>query len=234
MPPDGKLSTSQVNDLVAWVRMGAPDPRTTRPAGNAVDLWWERQESLGLQARREAGAACSEERIAWVKNDIDRFVLAKLEADGMTGNEPADKRTLIRRAYYDVIGLPPTPEQVNAFLADNSPNAFEKVVDALARVAALRRTLGPALARRRALLRYEGAVRPAAREIRSIPMPGPIATTSSRHSTTICPTTSSFVNNSPPTGLRRAECQKESGDARRAGLPHARRSFQRQRERHHQ
>jgi hypothetical protein len=66
-----------------------------------------------------------------VKNEIDRFVLAKLEANGMTANETADKRTLIRRAYYDLLGLPPTPEQVNAFLADNSPTAFEKVVDAL-------------------------------------------------------------------------------------------------------
>src|SRR4029079_14946645 len=68
---------------------------------------------------------------AWVKNDIDRFVLSKLEANGMSGNEQADKRTMIRRAYYDLIGLPPTPEQVNACITDNSPNAFEKVVDVL-------------------------------------------------------------------------------------------------------
>jgi hypothetical protein len=70
-------------------------------------------------------------KVPWVKNDIDRFVLSRLEGNGMSGNEPADKRTLIRRAYFDLIGLPPTPEQVNAFIADNSPNAFEKVVDAL-------------------------------------------------------------------------------------------------------
>jgi hypothetical protein len=68
---------------------------------------------------------------SWIRNDIDRFVLAKLEANGMSGSEPADKRTLIRRAYYDMIGLPPTPEEVNAFLADTAPNAFEKVIDQL-------------------------------------------------------------------------------------------------------
>ena len=65
------------------------------------------------------------------RNPIDAFLLAKLEAAGLKPNPPADKRTLIRRVYLDLIGLPPTPEQVDAFLKDDSPDAFEKVVDSL-------------------------------------------------------------------------------------------------------
>jgi hypothetical protein len=131
MPPTAKLSNDQINDLVSWVRMGAPDPRATRPtSANGVTYGGSGKNHWSFKAvTKPTPPAVKNE--AWVKNEIDRFVLAKLEADGMTANEPADKRTLIRRAYYDLIGLPPTPEQVNAFLADNSPNAFEKVVDVL-------------------------------------------------------------------------------------------------------
>ena len=132
MPPanNPRLSTEQVNDLVTWVRMGAPDPRTTRPSGNASAYGGSGKNHWAFKpVSKPAPPAVKNE--AWVKNEVDRFVLAKLEANGMSANGPADKRTLIRRAYYDLIGLPPTPEQVNAFLADNSPNAFEKVVDGL-------------------------------------------------------------------------------------------------------
>src|SRR5262245_33463471 len=130
MPPSGKLSTTQVNDLVTWVRMGAPDPRTARPAGNVITYGGKGKNHWAFQpvAKPTPPRVKNE---GWVKNDLDRFVLAKLEANGMTGNEPAGKRALIRRAYYDLIGLPPTPEQVDAFLDDNSPGAFEKVVDGL-------------------------------------------------------------------------------------------------------
>jgi hypothetical protein len=131
MPPNNaRLSDEQVNDLVTWVRMGAPDPRTTRPSGNGVTYGGTGKNHWAFKpvAKPVLPAVKNE---TWVKNDIDRFVLSKLEANGMTANGPADKRTLIRRAYYDLIGLPPTPEQVNAFLDDNSPNAFEKVVDSL-------------------------------------------------------------------------------------------------------
>jgi hypothetical protein len=67
----------------------------------------------------------------WPKSDLDRFVLAKLEAAGLKPAPPADKRRLIRRATYDLTGLPPTPEEVDAFLKDDSPDAFAKVVDRL-------------------------------------------------------------------------------------------------------
>ena len=131
MPPKGeKISPAQVNDLVTWVKMGAPDPRKSRPesakaeyGGNGKDHW------AFKPVTKPAPPLAKNE--AWVKNDVDRFIIAKLEENGLTPNEPADKRTLIRRVYYDLIGLPPTPEEVNAFLADNSPQAFEKVVDNL-------------------------------------------------------------------------------------------------------
>ncbi len=67
----------------------------------------------------------------WVRNPIDTFVLAEMEAKGIAPSPSADKATLLRRAYLDLIGLPPTPEDVDAFLADRSPGAFEKVVDQL-------------------------------------------------------------------------------------------------------
>ena len=130
MPPDGKLASAEVDDLVKWVRMGAPDPRTARPAADAVSYGGNGKKHWAFQPIANPAPPVVKNK-AWVKNDIDRFVLAKLEANGMTANDSADKRTLIRRAYYDLIGLPPTPEQVSAFLSDSSPNAFEKVVDTL-------------------------------------------------------------------------------------------------------
>ena len=67
----------------------------------------------------------------WGRNPIDTFIYAKLKAGKLSPNAPADKRQLIRRAYYGLIGLPPSPEEVVAFINDKSPNAFEKVVDGL-------------------------------------------------------------------------------------------------------
>jgi hypothetical protein len=130
MPPKGeKLSDAQINDLIAWVRMGAPDPRTTRPSdttgygGGSKDHWAFKPLTKSLPPQVK--------NASWAKNDLDRFILAKLEESGMSPNEPADKRTLIRRVYYDLIGLPPTPAEVQAFVQDESPGAYEKVVDTL-------------------------------------------------------------------------------------------------------
>ena len=68
---------------------------------------------------------------AWPRSDLDRYILAGLEAKGLKPAKPADKRTLIRRATFDLTGLPPTPEEIDAFLKDDSPDAFAKVVDRL-------------------------------------------------------------------------------------------------------
>jgi mono/diheme cytochrome c family protein len=122
MPPKGdKLSDEQINDLVTWVKMGAPDPRT----GKAVAKY----ETKGKD--HWAFKPITKPAPPTIGNPIDAFVMAKLDEKGMKLSPPADKRTLIRRAYYDLIGLPPTPEEVQMFLADSSPNAFDKVVERL-------------------------------------------------------------------------------------------------------
>lgn len=127
MPPKGeKLSDQQIADLTAWVKMGAPDPResTAKAYGGAGKAHWAFQKP-------KLSEIPTVKEDAWVRTPIDSFILAKLEEKGMEPNPRADKRTLLRRAYFDLIGLPPTPEQVDAFVADESPDAFAKVVDEL-------------------------------------------------------------------------------------------------------
>ena len=132
MPPKGeKLSDAQINDLVAWIKMGAPDPRVTRPTATATAGYGGKGKDHWSFKPLKKPTPASVKGEAWVKNDVDRFVLARLEENGMTPNDPADKRTLIRRVYYDLIGLPPTEDEVMTFLTDDSPPAFEKVVDKL-------------------------------------------------------------------------------------------------------
>jgi mono/diheme cytochrome c family protein len=128
MPPGGeKLTAVQVADLEAWVKMGAPLPRAGRPgdkiAASARTHW-------AFQPVKEPAVPSVKNR-NWVRSPVDAFILAELEAAGMQPAPPADKRTLIRRATYDLIGLPPTPEEVAAFVADTSPEAFATVVDRL-------------------------------------------------------------------------------------------------------
>jgi hypothetical protein len=132
MPPKGpRLTDEQVADLAAWVKAGAQDPRTrsaTQPAA-AVDM--------GVASRHwsfqppKQHAASDVRRADWPKSAIDHFILAKLEDNRLAPAPPADKRTLIRRATFDLTGLPPTPQEVRAFLDDDSPDAFGKVVDRL-------------------------------------------------------------------------------------------------------
>jgi hypothetical protein len=130
MPPKGKLPDAVVADLEHWVAAGAPDPRgAAAVATGTMDLrtarrHWSFQpiQDPPLPPVRNA---------AWPQTAIDRFVLARLEERGLSPSPPADKRTLIRRATYDLTGLPPTPAEVEAFLADDSPEAFTQVVDRL-------------------------------------------------------------------------------------------------------
>ena len=130
MPPKTQLSPEQVADLVRWVRMGAPDPRTERPKAENPAYASKGKEHWAFKPVTNPAPPPVKDP-QWGRNEIDKFVLAKLEAAGMKPNGPADKRTLIRRAYFDLIGLPPTPDQVYAFILDESPEAFDKVVDSL-------------------------------------------------------------------------------------------------------
>lgn len=131
MPPNGpRLQDSQIADLIVWIKMGAPDPRSTTATPVASKYKGGNDNHWAFQAVKKPEVPEVKMK-DWVATPVDAFVLAKLESKGMTPSKPTDKRTLIRRATFDLIGLPPTPEEVNAFLADESPQAFAKVVDRL-------------------------------------------------------------------------------------------------------
>ncbi|HXD88080.1 MAG TPA: DUF1553 domain-containing protein [Urbifossiella sp.] len=133
MPPKGKLPAAAIAAFEEWVKIGAPDPRT---ANNAVP---KKQVGLSIAEGRKFWSYQPIERPElpvvkqsdWHANDIDRFILAGLEAQGLHPSADADRATLIRRLYFDLHGLPPTPEKIDAFINDADPRAYEKLVDRL-------------------------------------------------------------------------------------------------------
>lgn len=131
MPPKGKLPDEVIANFVRWVEMGAPDPRDGKlqATNTTVDVEAGRKhwafQPLGDFAPPEVS---SQQR---VRAPIDQFVLARQEAAGIQAAPQADQRTLLRRAYFDLVGLPPSPEDVEAFLSDTSPDAYEKLIDRL-------------------------------------------------------------------------------------------------------
>ena len=134
MPPGGRLSATEIADLSEWVRMGAPDPRDA-PAGKPVAGPSEidfaaARKFWAFQPIRHSTPPAVKNR-SWARSPIDAFVLAQLEAKSLIPAPSADKATLLRRVTFDLTGLPPTPEEIAAFLADKSPQAYEKVVDSL-------------------------------------------------------------------------------------------------------
>jgi hypothetical protein len=133
MPPQkdgGKLPDEVIADFEKWIAMGAPDPRDGKAvARRAIDIEKGREHWAFQLPRRAAPPAVKD--TGWARSDIDRHILAGLEAKGLKPVGDADKATLLRRVYFDLIGLPPSPEEVTAFLHDKDPKAFEKVVDRL-------------------------------------------------------------------------------------------------------
>jgi hypothetical protein len=123
MPPNGKLEPRAVQAVKRWIDGGAPWPDEKIETA-AAQVWWSFKPPV-LPAQPAV------ENRAWLKTAVDAFVLAKLEEAGLAPSPPAPRRVLIRRVYMDLIGLPPTPEEVRAFEADQSPDAWEKVVDRL-------------------------------------------------------------------------------------------------------
>ena len=130
-----KMPQADIDLLTEWVRAGAMWPA----AANAMPVPVASHDRTVTAEHRAywayqplaAHAAPAVQNAAWPKNDIDRFVLARLEREGLKPVRPADKLTLLRRATLDLTGLPPTAEEVDAFLADESPDAFAKVIDRL-------------------------------------------------------------------------------------------------------
>jgi hypothetical protein len=134
MPPDRALPESDIAHLEQWVRLGAPDPRDALQVKEAP-----REDPSDPIAGREHWAyrPLAEPQVphvaadAWPRNSIDAFVLTQLEAANLSPSEDADRRTLVRRVYVQLIGLPPTPEQVSEFLSSEHPHALEQLVDRL-------------------------------------------------------------------------------------------------------
>jgi hypothetical protein len=137
MPPTGRLQPQEIADLTKWVEMGAPWSGVAGPTPPAKKASSEKTDALKARLNHWAWQPVKAvdppvvKESAWVRNPIDRFILAKLEASNLKPAPPADKRVLIRRAYYDLIGLPPTPSAVEAFADDSAPDAYEKLVESL-------------------------------------------------------------------------------------------------------
>ena len=132
MPPKGKLSDEIVADFVKWVEMGAPDPRKGGPVKvikREIDIkagqqFWSFQPITTPPIPAVKASS-------WPASTIDRFILAKLEAAGLQPVADADRTALLRRVTFDLIGVPPSPEEMDAFAADQSPDAYERVVERL-------------------------------------------------------------------------------------------------------
>jgi hypothetical protein len=132
MPPDAKLADSVIADFEAWVKMGAPDPRietAARVARPSIDLAQAREFWSFRRPTRVAPPAIAASD--WPREDIDRFLLAALEARGLSPAADASPARLLRRLTFDLVGLPPTPDELDAFVHDGSPDALATVVDRL-------------------------------------------------------------------------------------------------------
>src|SRR6185503_8076467 len=134
MPPKKKLAAEQIADLETWVRNGAPWGAAAKIAGGR-----KKQVGPSIEEGRkrwayrplQAPAVPAVTDAAWPNSDLDPFILAKLEEKDFRPSPPAEKAVLLRRLYFDLVGLAPSPEQVDAFVKDESPAALEKVVDPL-------------------------------------------------------------------------------------------------------
>jgi len=133
MPPAGQLPPKEIEILVRWVEMGAPWPDSEKgplpvPKRERITdedrKWWAFQPVIDHPSPTGAPGV-------WGKNPIDAFVWQKMHAEGLAPAPEADRVTLVRRLYLDVVGLPPTPAQVEAFVTDGSENAYERLVDGL-------------------------------------------------------------------------------------------------------
>lgn len=134
MPPDGKLADESIANFVEWARLGAPMPASDGDAPTAP-----KPSEFDLAKRRDFWSYQSVQKVLrpeisndeWSRSPVDSFLLARLRSEGLSPAAPTNKAALFRRLNYDLIGLPPALDEVNAFLIDERPDAFERVVDRL-------------------------------------------------------------------------------------------------------
>ena len=130
MPPKGKLPAEIVADFTKWIAMGAPDPRAGKVDTASAGSWETKKDHWSYKAVQTPKIP-TVRAAAWPAGDVDRLLLARLEAKGLKPAADADKATLLRRTTFALIGLPPTPAELDEFTKDTSPDAFVKVVDRL-------------------------------------------------------------------------------------------------------
>ncbi len=136
MPPDEQLPAAKARVLTEWVRMGAPWPQASAAIAGSIGKGKKRTITDGDRGfwsfqpvKDSAPPTVADSK--WCRNPIDAFILARLAAEGLTPAPEADRATLIRRATFDLHGLPPTPAEVDAFVTDPSPGAYEALIDRL-------------------------------------------------------------------------------------------------------
>jgi len=125
MPPKGQLTPAEIATLKKWIDGQKP---AEKPAGRIITAA-DREHWAYRKLERSAAPRAGDQQ--WIKTPIDAFVLARLDAAGLKPSPPVEKRELIRRVYFDLIGLPPTPEEVEQFIADATPDAYERLLDRL-------------------------------------------------------------------------------------------------------
>ncbi len=135
MPEGDKLSAREIADLATWIREGAIWPgqqaEIRKSAEQDGPLFTDAERNFWAFVPPRTPVIPDVQNRNWAKSELDYFILAKLEAAGLEPAPPATKRSLLRRTYFDLIGLPPTPKQTEEFVRDNSPQSFERVVDDL-------------------------------------------------------------------------------------------------------
>ncbi len=131
MPPKGKLPLQAIRDFETWIRMGATDPRTAKIPQKPIGMTLEKGRSFWSYRPILRPKVPEVKNQEWSLSNIDRFLLRGLEDKGLNPTGDTDKATLLRRVYFDLIGLPPSQDQVQQFLNSTDPKAFEAVVDRL-------------------------------------------------------------------------------------------------------
>ena len=131
MPPKTRLSEPEIEKLKTWISMGAPDPREGQIKRSAAEIDLAKGREFWAFKPPLVHPLPDVKNTSWPANYIDHFILARLEEADLTPADDAPKQTLLRRIYYDLVGLPPSPEEMRAFLADNSSAAFENVINHL-------------------------------------------------------------------------------------------------------